>query len=105
MLKLTIAQRGLQGDVKKFMKSLGIKDSNNKTGSQGWIVPDEGLPKDSNRSSEESDEESASDEEESEEKSHHLDRKLNGNINAQATSKKNSNASKFVSIYRRPYAP
>jgi hypothetical protein len=34
-----------------------------------------------------------------------LDRKLNGNINAQATSKKNSNAPKFVSIYRRPYAP
>jgi hypothetical protein len=106
MLKLTIAQRGLQGDVKKFMKSLGIKDANNKTEPQGWIVPDKSLPKDSDRFSKESDsqEESASDEEESEEEGNRLDQKLKANINAQATSKKKGNASKFVSIYRRPYA-
>jgi hypothetical protein len=106
MLKLTIVQRGLQGDVKKFMKSLGIKDSNKKTEPQGWIVPDEGLPEDSDRSSEESDsqEETASNYEEPEESSGHPDRKSNGNLNARVTSKKNTNGSKFVSIYRGLHA-
>lgn len=105
MLKLTIVQRSLQGDVKKFMKSFGVKDSKKKMEPEGWIVPDEGLPEDSDRSSEESDsqEESASDDEEPEERGNHLDRKLNGNLKAQATSKKNSNGSRFVSIYRRLY--